>query len=247
MQDVCEEVLGRKTSDAQVGPDSIEESVEAVYDDPDARELYERIGIAGRIGYGAHPAIVVVDLTYGFTDPTAPLGADLDGVVAATRTLLDLARERSVPVVFTAIAYMDSLADAGVWALKSRALGHLKSGTRAVAIDERLGATSDEVVIVKKGASAFFGTPLAAMLTAWGVDTAIITGAATSGCVRATVVDALQYGFRPIVPLECVGDRAAGPHRANLFDIDSKYADVRSLDEVIAYLSATGQRNFTGS
>lgn len=196
----------------------------------------QRAGAARRIGFGDAPAVVVVDLTNAFTDLASPVGSDLDGVIEANRALLDAARRAGVPRFFTTISYEPSLSDAGAWALKSSVLGTFRKGSAAVEIDDRLALEPDEPVIVKKGASAFFGTNLAAMLTAHRVDTAIVTGTSTSGCVRATAVDAIQHGFRPIVPRECVGDRAKDPHTASLFDIDAKYGDVLPLAEVLTFI-----------
>jgi maleamate amidohydrolase len=205
---------------------------------PDAHiaRRYEEAGIKQRLGFGTRPAVLVVDLGRAFTDPNHPLGSDLDDVIDANLRLLDRARERAIPIIFTTIAFHPSMADAGVWVHKSPVLRELLVGTRAVEIDDRLGVRDGEPVVVKKGASAFFGTNVASMLAARRVDTVIVTGVSTSGCVRATMVDAVQYGFRGIVPRECVGDRAEEPHEASLFDIDAKYGDVLDLDEVIGTL-----------
>lgn len=200
----------------------------------EAREVYRRAGITGKVGFGRRAAVVVVDLSYGFTDPGCTLGAELGDVVRQTRRLLDAARERGLPVFFTTVAYQEDLRDAGVWREKFPSLDALKEGRRDVELDGRLGRRPTEPLLVKKYPSAFFGTPLASHLVSLGVDTLIVTGATTSGCVRATVVDSLQHGFRTIVPEECVGDRAEAPHRANLFDMGSKYADVMSVEEVLA-------------
>lgn len=207
-------------------------SAEGGYDE--AREVYRRAGITGKVGFGRKAAVVVVDLSYGFTDPACTLGADLGGVVKHTRRLLDAARERGLPVFFTTVAYQEDLRDAGVWREKFPSLDALREGRRDVELDGRLGRRPAEPLLVKKYPSAFFGTPLASCLVSLGVDTLIVTGATTSGCVRATVVDSLQHGFRTIVPEECVGDRAEAPHRANLFDMGSKYADVMPVEEVLA-------------
>jgi N-formylmaleamate deformylase len=126
--------------------------------------------------------------------------------------------------------------DAGLWIQKSPTLSELQIGTIWVNIDPRLRPGPDEVVIVKKGASAFFGTNLVAILNSRQADSVVLCGATTSGCVRATAIDLLQYGFPTLVPRECVGDRAAAPHEANLFDINAKYADVVSLSDVMSYL-----------
>lgn len=203
----------------------------------DAREIYDRAGLGAGITLGSSPAVLVVDLTCGFTDPSCALGCDLSSEVEATRRVLDAARSKGLPVVFTAIAFEPSLADGGLWLQKIPALGALKLGTRWVEIDPRLEPREEETVVVKKGASAFFGTNLAAILVSKRVDSVVLCGATTSGCIRATVVDLVQYGWPTLVPRECVGDRAQAPHEANLFDIDAKYADVVSLDEALAYIA----------
>ncbi|HEY4621145.1 MAG TPA: isochorismatase family protein, partial [Gaiellaceae bacterium] len=174
----------------------------------------------------------------GFTDPECPLGADLTAEVEATRRLLDVARAKGLPIVFTTIGFDPSLKDGGLWLQKVPSLGDLQLGGHWVEIDPRLGPRPDETVIVKKGASAFFGTNVAAILISQGIDSIILCGATTSGCIRATAIDLLQYGYPTLVPRECVGDRAQAPHDANLFDIQAKYADVVSLDEVLAYVES---------
>lgn len=200
-------------------------------------DAYRRAGFQGRLGFGRAPALLIVDFSNGFTDPSFPLGGDCDAEVAATARLLEIARARAVPVCYTTVAYEEGSGDGGVFLQKVPSLALLRSGTRWVEIDARIPPRPGEVVIVKKYASAFFGTHLAATLTARGIDTVIICGATTSGCVRATAVDAMQHGFRPIVPRECVADRAPGPHEANLFDIDAKYGDVVPAAEVEEYLT----------
>jgi nicotinamidase-related amidase len=197
---------------------------------------YRRKGLAARVGFGRRPAVVVVDFILGFTDRRSPLVADLDRELQATKRLLDAARRAGAPVVFTTVAYDPSLRDAGVFLKKVPSLAWLKAGTRWVELDPRLKRRAGELVVNKQYASAFFGTSLASTLRAQGVDTVIVCGATTSGCVRATVVDALQHGFRAIVPRECVADRAAGPHEANLVDIDGKYGDVVTLADVLKRL-----------
>lgn len=201
------------------------------------REQYTRAGMVGRVGFGQSPAVIVVDFINGLTDPAYPLGANMDSAVEATARLLVAARERSVPIIFLTIGYHANLLDAGVFIRKAPGLAHQLLGTPAVEVDRRLAPRPHETVLVKKYQSGFFGTPLASMLTAAAVDTCLISGCVTSGCVRATAVDSMQHGFRTILPVECVADRAAEPHEANLLDMDSKIADVVTLDEVLAYLA----------
>lgn len=201
------------------------------------RQFYLERGFSRSIGFGRWPAVLVVDVIQAFTDPASPLGSDLDAVVAAIRQLLDNARSQKVPIIFTTVAYDEGAKQpAQLFMTKVPSLNVLKAGTPAVAVDVRLARQPSEPVLVKQFASAFFGTALASLLATERCDTLIVTGCTTSGCVRASVVDALQYGFRPIVPLEAVGDRASAPHHANLFDIQAKYGDVVALKEVLAYL-----------
>jgi maleamate amidohydrolase len=204
--------------------------------DEEARRIYAQARLGESVTMGSRPAVLVVDFSCGFTDPECALGSDLSAEVAATRRLLDAAREKRLPVIFTTIGFEQSLKDGGLWLQKVPSLGDLQLGGRWVEIDPRLERRPEETVIVKKGASAFFGTNLAAVLITQHVDSVILCGATTSGCVRATAIDLLQYGFPTLVPRECVGDRAQAPHDANLFDIQAKYADVVPLEDAFAYL-----------
>lgn len=208
----------------------------------EAREIYERAGLGASVRLGSRPAVLVVDFSCGFTDPACPLGSDLTAEVEATKRLLDAARARGLPVIFTTIGFEASLKDGGLWLQKVPTLGDLQLGGRWVEIDPRLEPQDGETVIVKKGASAFFGTNLVAVLNTQRADGVILCGATTSGCIRATAIDLLQYGYPAIVPRECVGDRAEAPHEANLFDIQAKYADVVSLDEALAYVESVPER-----
>ena len=194
-------------------------------------------GFHGRAGFGTKPALVVVDVNRGFTDPASPLACDLDGVVAAIRQLLEEARRAEIPIVFTTVSYTEGdKRTAAAFIDKVPALLTLEAGSRWVEIDPRIAPREDEPVLNKLFASAFFGTALSSLLAANGCDSLIVTGASTSGCVRATAVDALQHGYRPIVPREAVGDRNPDAHAANLYDLDTKYGDVVSLAEVIEHL-----------
>jgi maleamate amidohydrolase len=190
----------------------------------------------GAAGFGERPAVVVVDLNVGFTSPESPLACDLDDVLVSTRRLLDAARDAGVPVYFTTIEYDEvGEAAAAVFLRKAPALKVLRPGTKWVEIDPRLGRLDGEPVLVKAHASAFFGVPFAALLA--GRDTLIVCGASTSGCVRATVVDAMQHGLAPIIPRECVGDRSPRAHAQALDDIGGRYGDVVGLEEVLAALA----------
>ena len=176
-------------------------------------------------------------MTLGFTDPQSPLACDLEGPISEIQKLLGAARRARIPIVFTTVAYRKSdKLTAAAFIDKVPALLTLEAGTRWAEIDPRLAPEETEPVLNKLFASGFFGTGLSSLLTSAGVDTLIITGASTSGCVRATAVDALQYGFRPVVPSEAVGDRNEQAHEANLYDIDAKYGDVVPIQETLDYL-----------
>jgi maleamate amidohydrolase len=194
-------------------------------------------GFHGRAGLGRHPALIVVDVNVGFTDPESPLVCDLEDVVNAIQRLLAEMRSAGLPVVYTTVSYDDGDKEtAAAFLDKIPALLTLEAGSRWVEIDPRIAPREDEPVLNKLFASAFFGTALASFLTANGCDSLIVTGASTSGCVRATVVDAIQHGYRPVVPREAVGDRNPEAHAANLYDIDTKYGDVVSVDDVLVHL-----------
>jgi maleamate amidohydrolase len=194
-------------------------------------------GFHGRAGFGTRPALVVVDVNCGFTDPQSPLVCDLDDVVVAIQRLLGETRAAGFPVVYTTVSYTEAdKRTAAAFIDKVPALLTLEAGSRWVEIDPRIAPLPDEPVLNKLFASAFHGTPLASFLAANRCDSLIVTGASTSGCIRATVVDALQHGYRPIVPREAVGDRNPAAHEANLYDIDAKYGDVVSVDEVVTHL-----------
>ena len=204
----------------------------------EAREVYAKARLGESVTLGSRPGVLVVDFSCGFTDPECTLGADMTEQVEATKRLLDAARAKGLPVIFTTIGFEPSLKDGGLWLEKVPALGDLQIGGRWVEIDPRLEPREGETIVVKKGASAFFGTNLAAILISQGIDSVILCGATTSGCVRATAIDLLQYGFPTLVPRECVGDRAQAPHDANLFDIQAKYADVVSVEEALDYVES---------
>jgi len=197
------------------------------------RDEYAKKGLGGRVGWGSKPGLIVVDLSNGFTDPSTGVGGNLDAEVEATRVLLEAFRARKFPVIFMTVAYKADYSDAATFVTKVPALSILVEGSDMVEIDDRIKPLPDEPVVTKKFASAFYGTDVAARLQGAGVDTAVVVGCSTSGCIRASVIDAMQNGFRTIVVEEAVGDRAEGPHRANLFDMDSKYADVVSLDSAL--------------
>jgi maleamate amidohydrolase len=206
--------------------------------DEQAERVYKQAGLGQSVTMGSRPAVLVVDFSCGFTDPECTLGADMTEQVEATKRLLDAARAKGLPIVFTTIGFEASLKDGGLWLQKVPHLGDLQLGGRWVEIDPRLEPREDETIVLKKGASGFFGTNLASILISQGVDSVILCGATTSGCVRATAVDLLQYGYPTLVPRECVADRAQAPHEAILFDINAKYADVVSVEEALDYVAS---------
>jgi nicotinamidase-related amidase len=195
-------------------------------------------GFHGRAGFGEKPALIVVDVNRGFTDPTSPLVCNLDDCVAAIARLLEAFRAAELPVIFTTVCYDDfGKQAAAVFIEKVPALLALEPGSPWVGIDPRIAPAEGEPVLSKYFASAFFGTTLASLLASAGCDTVVVTGASTSGCVRATALDALQHGYRVVVPRDAVGDRNADAHEASLYDLDTKYADVVSVEDVLAGLA----------
>jgi maleamate amidohydrolase len=187
------------------------------------------------LGVGDRPALIVVDMIKGFTDPACPLGCDCPEVVAANAQLLDAFHARKLPVFFTTVVY--HCADqARVFRERIEALNVLTPDSAWVQVDERLTVAADDILVEKQWASGFHKTDLDEQLRARQVDSVVVTGLTTSGCVRATAVDGLQYDYRVVVPREAVGDRNAEAHAANLFDLHAKYADVMSVEEVIATL-----------
>lgn len=204
-------------------------------------EFFRQRGFGLKIGFGERPALIIIDMIKGFTNKDMPLGAPLESQLAAQQPLLKVAHERNIPVIFSTVIYNDAdLKDAGLWGIKMKGSLTLKAGTEAVEVDPRLEMKPSDSLLVKKYASCFFGTDLVSRLMNQRVDTLIITGCTTSGCVRATAVDAVQNGFRPMVVREAVGDRSQAAHDQSLFDLNAKYADVVSLDETLQYLKTVG-------
>jgi len=186
-------------------------------------------------GLGQHPALVLVDIIKGFTDPDCPLGSAADDVVEANRKLLAVFRSKGLPVFFTTVIYHDD-SRARVFRDRVPALELLKPGSHWVEVDPRLEPAEGERIVEKQWASGFFKTDLDESLRAMGVDSLVVTGLTTSGCVRATAVDGLQYDYKVVVPTEAVGDRNPDAHRANLFDLNAKYVDVLDLSRVMLLL-----------
>ncbi|RUM95147.1 isochorismatase family protein [Pseudaminobacter arsenicus] len=198
-------------------------------------------GFYGSLKPGRKPALLVIDYQLGFTDiSVSPLASDCARSVEATARLIAAARP-SAPVIFTAVGYDTPMLEAGVWREKCGSLETLMRGSKAVEIDPRLGFDpACDTLLVKAQASAFFGTPLASLLAAGGYDTLLVAGCTTSGCVRASVVDAIQYGFRPFVVRECVADRSPEQHESNLVDMQSKYSEVIDLADAIGMIEQAG-------
>jgi maleamate amidohydrolase len=196
--------------------------------------IYEQQGFGNRIGFGKSPALLMVDFTVGFNDPAWFGGGNIDAAVKQTVRLLEFFRKQRLPIAHTRIVYAEDGSDVGIFATKIARLGALTETHPAGQIVPELSPLSGELVVRKTQASAFFNTGLAAWLIGRGVDTLIVCGCTTSGCVRASVIDAASWNFRTMVVQDCVGDRADGPHQANLFDMGQKYADIVSRDEVIA-------------
>ena len=197
-------------------------------------DIYHRQGLGQSAGMGARPALVIVDFQVGFADPAHFGGGNVLPAIAETAKLLAFARARHWPVAHTRVVYADDGADAGVFTRKAPGLLTLTEHAAISQIVPELTPAKGELVVRKQGASGFFGTNLAAWLTQRRADTVVVCGATTSGCVRATVVDAMQHNFRVVVPTDCVGDRALGPHEANLFDMGQKYADLMTRAEIEA-------------
>jgi len=192
---------------------------------------------SGRVGWGTAPAVVVVDLVRAYTEPAGPFGLpDPAPAVAATRDLVAAARAAGRPVVWTVVRYAPGLEDGGLFVRKVPALACFADGAAGNWGSLTIAPEPGEAVLVKQYASAFFGTSLASTLHAAGVDTVVLAGVSTSGCVRATAMDALNSGFRPQVVREACADRTPAVHESNLADLDAKYADVTDLADALAHL-----------
>ncbi len=188
------------------------------------------------LGLGERPALVLVDVIKGFTDPACPLGSEADSVVDACRALLDVFRQKRLPVFFTTVVYHDE-SQARVFRQRVPALNVLEPGSEWVKVDPRIAPLNGETIIEKQWASGFFKTDLAQQLKNAGADSIVIVGLTTSGCVRATAVDGLQNDYRVVIAREATGDRNIAAHESNLFDLQAKYVDVLALQEVLDSLA----------
>ncbi|MGW0805113.1 isochorismatase family protein [Nonomuraea sp. NPDC002799] len=207
-------------------------------DNQELLDQYLAAGFAGRVGWGERPALLVIDMAGAWTRPDEMIGADLDGVLGNIGRLLDVARKADdIPVVFTTMAYDETYSDLPqVTRLKTPHSEKMIRGSERVRLVPELNRLPHEALVEKPRASAFFNTNLLSILVSHQVDTVIVVGCSTSGCIRSTCESALDYGFRAIVPAEAVGDRSASAHEANLFDINARYADVVPVQEVIGHL-----------
>lgn len=206
-------------------------------DQKDLEKDYEAAEFGGRLQPGTRPVLLLVDFVMAYLDPASPLYAGVEKAFESAGRILSAAHMAEIPVIFTNVAYESSGRDGGVFFRKIGALKSFVKGHPMGAFSDGLQPAKDDLIVTKQYASAFFGTSLSSTLTALSVDTVIVTGLSTSGCVRATAVDACQHGFIPFVVKDAVGDRDPRPHKANLFDLQAKYAEVVSEEYILSYLS----------
>jgi maleamate amidohydrolase len=199
-------------------------------------DIYRKQQFGQRTGFGKRPALLVIDFVNGFHDPEILGGGNIAEAVVATVPLLAFFRERGLPVIFTRIVYAEDGSDASLWCEKVPRLKDLTERAHASQVVDALAPRPGELIIRKTQASAFFGTHLSACLTAKGIDSLVVAGCTTSGCVRASVIDAMSLNYRTVVATDCVGDRALGPHDANLFDMGQKYSDLMTGKEIVSEL-----------
>ena len=197
------------------------------------RDVYMRQSFGGQLRMGRAPALLVVDFQVGFADPEVFGGGNIAPAIAATVPLLAFARQRGWPVAHTRVVYAEDGSDAGIFTVKAPALLKLTEASPLSQVVPQLAPRDGELIVRKQGASAFFGTALSSWLAMRRVDTVVVVGCTTSGCVRASVVDAMLFNYSPVVVTDCVGDRALGPHAANLFDMGQKYAMLMTAAEVM--------------
>lgn len=199
-------------------------------------DVYKKQGFGNSSGFGQRPALLVIDFVNGFANPDEFGGGNIAEAIANTKRLLAACRKLHIPVAHTRVVYADDGSDAGVFAIKASGLLKLTESAHASQIVDDLKPVDGEYLVRKTQPSPFYGTSLDGWLTMHGIDTILVTGCTTSGCVRAGVIDSMSRNYRTIVVKDCVGDRAIGPHEANLFDMEQKYADLHDCDEVIARL-----------
>jgi maleamate amidohydrolase len=204
---------------------------------------YRSAGFTGRLEWGNSPALVIVDFCMAYLDPASPLYAGVESARDCAARLLFEARAARLPVFHTVVRYMPGGADGGVFFRKVPLLRVFEAGSKLAEPPPELAPREGEIIIVKQYASAFFGTSFAATLTSRGIDTLVIAGVSTSGCIRATAVDACQYGFLPFVCRDAVGDRHPSPHDANLFDLAAQYAEVVDESFIVSRFRVAAGRN----
>jgi maleamate amidohydrolase len=193
----------------------------------------------GNVGFGEKPAILIVDFQKAFTSKESPMGGSpfITSAVNKTKELLSIAREANLPIIYTVVGYREDQKDMGLWPLKVSLLSEVTLGSKWVEIDDALEVKEEDIVLIKKMPSAFFNTELTNILISNRIDTVVIAGCTTSGCIRATAIDSFSYGFRTIIAEECVGDQGMEPHKANLFDIKNRYGDILSNQAINSHLT----------
>ena len=207
-------------------------------------EQYKKAGFFGQVGFGERPALLVIDMAKNWTDPSQIMGSDLSNVLSAIKRLLAVAREKKVPIFFTTMGFDPQLKELGQTSLRKTPQGsHMIRGSDHLQLEPELDRREDESLIEKQRGSAFFATNLLSMLLDERIDTVIVTGCSTSGCIRETVVDARNLNFHIIIPEEAVGDRSWSAHEANLFDMAARQADVVGVDEVLEYFTSLPDRS----
>lgn len=208
----------------------------------ETREVNYRGVFDTALGFGKRPAVIVIDFVRAYTTPGAPFfGQGVVDAVEHSVSLLAAARAAAIPVAYTQVLYHPSGVDGGLFIQKVPSLQLFVEGEPLGDIDPRILPRPEDLIIRKQYSSCFFGTSLASTLRTLDIDSLVLLGCSTSGCVRATAVDGIQHGYRMIVPRECVGDRHDGPHDAALFDINAKYGDVMGKSDVIAWFARLGQ------
>jgi maleamate amidohydrolase len=204
----------------------------------DVDELYRAMSFAGRVGFGRNPALLVIDFQKGLTLPNMPFFGWHDDQIAETNQILEVLRDKGYPAIFTVVAYDEAevLNDCYAFLKKIPSLKQIRVASEMAEVDDRLDVRPDEFVLVKKFQSAFIGTPLSTILTGLGVDTLIVAGCATSGCLRGTVMDACALGYRVILAQQCIGDFTEAVHEANMFDMNTKNGDAAPTAEILQLL-----------
>ena len=201
-------------------------------------DVYKRQQFGQKIGFGRQPALLIIDFQVGFSNADVFGGFNINEAIANTAKLLKGARSAKIPVAHVRFASECDGVDIGTFAIKVPSLKKLSPDSKNAQFVDSVKPKKGEWVSVKRHSSAFFGTNLASWLSFVGADTLFITGCTTSGCVRASTIDASAYGLKPMVVTDCVGDRAEGPHNASIFDMGQKYADLLTSKESLAYFSS---------